>query len=131
VALSRHIPLALGMNPVRSAVLLLALLCACHSGSERGGADRLVFVYQPLGDDERPLEQLLDGFRRSHPEVTLEKQLIPSASDVAHQYFLTALEGGSTAFDVFVVDVVWVPEFARAGWIAELSDAFPAETLRR
>jgi multiple sugar transport system substrate-binding protein len=31
---------------------------------------------------------------------------------------------------VFVADVVWVPEFARAGWTADLSDAFPVATLR-
>src|SRR3954454_7997057 len=46
--------------------------------------------------------------------------------------FLTALEGGADEFDVFPIDVVWAPEFARAGWLADLSAAFPpAQLLRR
>ena len=34
-------------------------------------------------------------------------------------------------FDLFVVDTIWVGEFARAGWIADLSQAFPPDVLRR
>ncbi len=43
---------------------------------------------------------------------------------------VTALEGGSGDFDVFPIDVIWAPEFARAGWLADLSDAFPLQQLR-
>jgi multiple sugar transport system substrate-binding protein len=57
-------------------------------------------------------------------------EILPNDTDAAHQYFLTALEGGA-AFDVFVVDIIWVQEFARAGWIADISDAFPSELIRR
>lgn len=93
------------------------------------GQVRLVFVHQPLWGDPARFEALLDGFRRDHPGVTLETQLLPNDSDVAHQYFLTSLEGGGADFDVLVADVVWVPEFARAGWIAELSTDFPPAAL--
>src|SRR5581483_5772578 len=41
-----------------------------------------------------------------------------------------ALEGGASDFDVFPIDVVWAPEFAKAGWLADLSGAFPVERLR-
>lgn len=58
-------------------------------------------------------------------------ELLPSAPGAVHQYYLTALEGGSQDFDVFIIDVIWVAEFARAGWIAELTDAFPPDLLRR
>jgi multiple sugar transport system substrate-binding protein len=34
-------------------------------------------------------------------------------------------------FDVLLVDVIWVAELARAGWIADLSLAFPPEHVRR
>lgn len=113
-----------------AALTVVLLLAACSRSSLEGGGDKLVFVYQPLGSDPRPLQELIDGYSALHPEVTLELQLIPNASDVAHQYFLTALEGGSTAFDVFVIDTVWVSEFARAGWIADLTGAFPPQRLQ-
>lgn len=111
--------------------MLFAALClaACprSSSAPAPGRTRLVFVHQPLWGDPAPFTALLDAFRRAHPEIELETQLLPNDSDVAHQYFLTSLEGGSANLDVFVADVVWVPEFARAGWIAELTDVFPLD----
>jgi multiple sugar transport system substrate-binding protein len=76
------------------------------------------------------MRRLLADFERAHPDVEVASELLPNDSDIAHQYFLTALEAGAD-FDVFVVDTIWVQEFARAGWIADLSDAFPGETIRR
>jgi len=90
---------------------------------------RLHFLHQPLWGDTAPFVALLDEFRRAHPEVTLVARTVPSASDVLHQYLLTTLEGGGDA-DVLIADIVWVPEFARAGWIADLSAAFPVASLR-
>jgi multiple sugar transport system substrate-binding protein len=84
-----------------------------------------------LGANPAPLRQLLSAYERKHPEVEVIPETLPNASDIAHQYFLTALEGGSQDFDVLVVDLIWVQEFARAGWIADLSDSFPGELIRR
>lgn len=120
------------------ALLLTSLgLAACHrdDGGVAGGGGvnrvRLVFIHQPLWGEAAPFDTLLAEFRRDHPEVELTTQLLPNASDVAHQFFLTALEGRSTDFDVLVVDVIWVAEFARAGWILDLSPEVPPEELRR
>lgn len=89
-----------------------------------------MFVHQPLWGDPTQFDALLDEFRRAHPELALETQLLPNDADVSHQYFLTALEGHAE-LDVLVADVVWVPEFARAGWIADLSADFPKEELAK
>jgi multiple sugar transport system substrate-binding protein len=89
-----------------------------------------VFVHQPLWGDPTTFDSLLEEFRRSHPSIALETQLLPNDADVSHQYFLTALEGRAEV-DVLVADVVWVPEFARAGWIADLSSDFPRAELER
>jgi multiple sugar transport system substrate-binding protein len=114
-------------------LLLLCLLAACarqrEEGAPGGGRTRLVFKHQPLWGEPGPFRELLAGFERDNPDVELVTQTLPNSSDLAHQYFLTALEGGASDFDVFVVDVVWVPEFARAGWVADISDAFPAKAL--
>ncbi|HEY0881707.1 MAG TPA: extracellular solute-binding protein, partial [Archangium sp.] len=111
--------------------MLCTALClaACSRDSRvpASGQTRVVFVHQPLWGDPAPFTALLDDFRRAHPEIALETQLLPNDSDVAHQYFLTSLEGGSADLDVFVADVVWVPEFARAGWIVDLTEAFPLD----
>jgi multiple sugar transport system substrate-binding protein len=95
------------------------------------GPVRLVLQHQPFLGDPAPLQRLFAGFERDNPGVDLVAELLPSAPGAVHQYYLTALEGGSRDFDVFILDVIWVAEFARAGWIADLTAAFPPDLLRR
>lgn len=110
--------------------------CAGRAGDGRDdvrppGKIRIVFKHQPLWGEPAPFRDLLSAFEREAGDVEVVTEPLPNASDVVHQFFLTALEGGARDFDVFVVDVVWVAEFARAGWIADLSGAFPPAALRR
>ena len=62
--------------------------------------------------------------------MEVELQAIPNAADLAHQLLVTSLGAGGEDIDVFVLDVVWAAEFARAGWLADLSDAFPPARVR-
>jgi multiple sugar transport system substrate-binding protein len=118
------------------AALSLALLgCrlerAGPASSVEGGRTRLVFKHQPLWGDPSAFRELIASFERANPEVEVVTELIPNASDLAHQYYVTALEGGAQDIDVMVIDVIWAPEFARAGWLADLTTWFPPEDLRK
>lgn len=115
---------------MRTLLLSALVLLSCSKKEPvKDGRTPLVFVFQPLGGTTTAFDALLDDFRKEHPDVALTTQLLPNNSDVAHQYFVTSLEGGTQQFDVLVTDVVWTPEFARAGWISDLSDAFPSHAL--
>jgi multiple sugar transport system substrate-binding protein len=107
-------------------------LCALALGCSRPRDDgaQLVLKHQPLWGDPAPFHALLDEFRRDNPGISLRTETLPNGSDIAREMFVTSLEGGSSDFDVFPIDVVWAPEFARAGWLADLSGAFPPERLR-
>lgn len=98
-------------------------------GERPEGPPRVVLKHQPFGGDPAVLRGLIARFERDHG-VTVVTEALPSASDVVHQFFLTALDGGARDFDVFIVDVVWTAELARAGWIADLSAAFPPQDVR-
>jgi multiple sugar transport system substrate-binding protein len=104
--------------------------CRSRTSSRDRDERTVVFKHQPLWGDPAPFRARLAAFERSKG-VRVVTEVLPNASDVLHQYYLTSLEGGATDFDVLVIDVVWVAEFARAGWIADLSDAFPPDVLRR
>ena len=94
------------------------------------GPVRLVFKHHPLGDPA-PLRRLCASFEAAHPGVEVVTQILPNAPGAVHQYLLTSLEGRTREFDVFLADVIWVAELARAGWVADLSGDFPAERIRR
>jgi multiple sugar transport system substrate-binding protein len=121
----------------RRALTLLAASALAACGRPKDDAARpagpipLVLKHQPLWGSPAAFRSLLARFEQKHPGVQVLTEALPSASDVVHQYFLTALEGGARDFDVFVVDVVWTAELARAGWIADLSGAFPPDQIRR
>jgi multiple sugar transport system substrate-binding protein len=111
-----------------------ALLCgsaaaaaACRREPRDGGF--VVFKHQPLWGNPEPFRAMLSAFER-RAGVRVVSEALPNASDVVHQYYVTALEGAAD-FDVLVADVVWVAEFARAGWILDLSSAFPPDDVRR
>ncbi len=112
-------------------VLIGALACPGRSPREVAPAKvRIVLKYGPLWGPPRPFHELLAAFERANPDVDVVAEPMPNASDLAHQLFVTALEGGAADLDVIVIDVIWTAEFARAGWIADLSQAFPPERLR-
>jgi multiple sugar transport system substrate-binding protein len=112
-------------------VLFGALACSDRSPREEGaGKVRIVLKYGPLWGPPRPFHDLLSAFERANPGVDVVAEPMPNASDLAHQLFVTALEGGAADLDVIVIDVIWTAEFARAGWIADLSRAFPPDELR-
>lgn len=117
------------MRALLTFTIIVCFGCARAPAPQPTAAVRIVFVHQPLWGDPTPFNELLDTFRREHPHIELVTQLLPNDSDVSHQYFLTSLEGQGADFDVLVADVVWVPEFARAGWISDLSADFPQAEL--
>ena len=51
----------------------------------------------------------------------VRSESLPASSDDQHQFYVINLEGGSAGLDVMMLDVIWVPEFARAGWLMDLS----------
>jgi multiple sugar transport system substrate-binding protein len=81
----------------------------------------LVFKHPRLLSREEPLRALLDEFRRAHPSVDLREEILPSSSDQQHLFYVTNLEAGAMDFDIFALDIIWVPEFARAGWLYDLT----------
>ena len=63
--------------------------------------------------------------------MRVQAEALPWNSDEQRQFFVINLEGDSPGFDVMMLDVIWVPEFARAGWLLDLTPEARAERARR
>jgi multiple sugar transport system substrate-binding protein len=113
-------------------VLLLFLLAffSCTRGDQPavdGGRRTIVFKHGKLSGDPAAFQEILRRFEREHPGVTVKDEVLPSSTDEQHQFYVINLEGESAGFDVFSMDVIWVPEFARAGWLRDLSGLLGSE----
>jgi multiple sugar transport system substrate-binding protein len=109
-----------------SAVALFFLSGGCTtSGRDDNGAGIVVFKHGKIAGDPAAFRQLLDRFEKEHPGIKVRDETLPSSTDEQHQFYVINLEGGSGDFDVLSMDVIWVPEFARAGWLTDLSGILP------
>jgi trehalose/maltose transport system substrate-binding protein len=101
-------------------VALVLALGGCGAGRE-GELVTLVFKYARILGNADPLPELLRTFEAAHPGVRVKGEALPWASDDQHQFYTINLEGQSPGFDVMMLDCIWVPEFARAGWLLDLT----------
>jgi multiple sugar transport system substrate-binding protein len=120
------------MRRIAAAVAGLLLLAGCGTEPRRDGAITLVFKHARMfGND--PVPRLVAAFEARHPGVRVRTEALGSGSDEQHQFLVINLEGtrGSRGpgFDVMMLDVIWVPEFARAGWLLDLTPALSPDEL--
>ncbi|RMD68778.1 MAG: extracellular solute-binding protein, partial [Gammaproteobacteria bacterium] len=109
---------------IRGWWLALALFLA-GCGQESGDRITLVFKHGKVVGDPAPLQALLREFEERHPKIRVRDEMLPSSTDEQHQFYVLNLEGRSADFDVFALDVIWVPEFAHAGWLRDISHLLP------
>lgn len=107
---------------------LSAAVSACAQTSPPDTGTTLVFKHGKLAARPGAIAAILREFERRHPGVIVREEVLPSASDQQHQFYAVNLESRSPGFDLLAADIIWVQEFARAGWIRNLDDIVsPAE----
>jgi trehalose/maltose transport system substrate-binding protein len=105
-----------------------ALLAALWLPAPRAEpAVTLVFKHAKLFGDPAAFARLIGEFERANPGIRVVQQALPSSSDAQHQFYAINLQARSRAFDVLALDVIWVAEFARAGWLRDLSGLLPPD----
>lgn len=107
--------------------LILALsgcLNNCRSGKEEP-VSTIVFKHGKIAGDQTVFRQLLDSFEKEHSGLKVKDETLPASTDEQHQFYVINLEGESRDFDVLSMDVIWVPEFAKAGWLRNMTHLLP------
>ncbi len=86
----------------------------------------IVFKHGKLASGTGMLGEVLREFETRMPGLRVREELLPASTDQQHQFFAMNLEGQTPAFDVLAADVIWVQEFAKAGWIRNVDLLLPA-----
>lgn len=109
------------------ALFLLAISCGQKSNKsgQAGNDSTIVFKHFKLANARAQFKKAIQEFERQNPGLHVREEILPSNSNSQHQYYVTSLEAGSVDFDVFLIDVIWTPEFSLAGWLEDLSPLLP------
>ena len=93
--------------------------------SSQEATTRLTFSGSALGPEADVVRRQLARFAERHPEVRVELQVTPDSADQRHQLFVQWLNAHASTPDVLQLDVIWIAEFAAAGWILPLDGFEP------
>jgi multiple sugar transport system substrate-binding protein len=97
------------------------VLAGCTERGAASGPVTVVFKHAKLLGPVDPMPQLLAEFQSAHPGIRVKAEALPWSSDEQRQFLVINLEGGNPGFDAMMLDCIWVPEFARAGWLLDLT----------
>ncbi len=108
-------------------LLLVTMLCllpftaGCQSHKPANDGVTVVFKHGKIAGDPAEFRKLLDLFERENSGIRVRDETLPASTDEQHQFYAINLDSRTTDFDVLSLDVIWVPEFARAGWLRDVT----------
>ena len=71
-------------------------------------------------------DEIFRIFEAGNPDIEVARETGPHSSTAFHDLLTQKLKNRSEDVDVFLMDVIWPPEFAAAGWAAPLDEMFLA-----
>jgi multiple sugar transport system substrate-binding protein len=118
-----------GLGAVAAAGAAAPALAACGSSSSgaaaSGGKTTITFASAKFFA-KSTIGQMVQEYNDSQKHVNVQFQELPtpSQSTEVHQQLVQSLSARDGSIDVFTGDIIWISEFAGAGWSAPLDDYF-------
>jgi multiple sugar transport system substrate-binding protein len=111
----------------RGVALLLLVGLLFVSCGRRGatGVAQLNVLMEP--DGTGVWHELFRDFHEQHPNIEVNLIEGTAATNAREDAYATSFLSGETIYDLVHADIVWVPKFAAAGWLEDLTDRWPRE----
>lgn len=110
-------------------VLTVFLTSGCTNKPE-GGKTIIRFVTWKPNIPEA-WDEIFRIFKEENPDIVLETEVGPHSSTAFHDLLTQKLKNKSRDVDLFLMDVIWPPEFAAAGWAMPLGEFFPPDEQKK
>ncbi|WP_075859753.1 ABC transporter substrate-binding protein [Carboxydothermus pertinax] len=100
-------------------ILFLTLgLSGC--GKKEAGPVTLNALYmKQAGYSEDDIRQMTEAFMKENPNIKVNLTFVPY--EALHDKIVTSAAAGTGGFDVALVDCIWTPELAQAGFIKDIT----------
>lgn len=79
--------------------------------------------------DVKPFPPVIAEFERQNPGIKINIVEGPNASNLVEDLYSSAFLLGDSPYDLLNMDITWVPKFAAAGWLQDISDIIPQSEL--
>ena len=79
-------------------------------------------TFVSANDQTGALDDMIAAFNEVYPNVVVNHESLPGASDDIKESLMTSLAAGDSSPDVFECDIIWVSQFAAAGWLEDVTD---------
>ena len=119
------------MKTVRSilfaliAIVLIASIVGCQPKPAAGPATIHVLAMEQAGPTVDEMNAIVGEFNKANPDIKVEIEYV--AYDALHDKITTAMASNPPAYDVFLVDDIWYAEFAKAGYVLDVTDRVSKE----
>ncbi|WP_067900264.1 ABC transporter substrate-binding protein [Nocardia vaccinii] len=118
-----------GKTAAAMAAAAVPTLAGCGAGATPGGRTEITFACAKFFA-QKTIGAIVDEYNaaQSRVFVKLRELPTPNQSTQVHQQLVRSLSQRDGDIDVYTADIVWIAEFAAAGWSARLDDAIPPAT---
>lgn len=79
--------------------------------------------------DAAQARSVVTAFEAENPDIKLDVIEGPNATNLIEDLYTSSFLLGDSPYDLVVMDVIWLPKFAAAGWLVDLTDQIPLEEL--
>lgn len=105
-------------------LVALGLAVSCQAGSST-----ITLTMALSGIESVRWQPVIAEFERQHPDIRIALVEAHESTDDLEAIYADAFEQGNPTFDLVYADIIWVPRFAAAGWLLDISDRPSAEDL--
>lgn len=112
-------------------LLLLALLVStagCAAPKEAAVKNVKVLTMQQAGPTTEEMDAIVAKFNEANPDIKVEIEYV--SYDALHDKIATSLATTPPAYDVILVDDIWYAEFAKNGYVWDVTDKVDAATQK-
>lgn len=79
--------------------------------------------------DAQAGQSIAREFESRNPGIKIDVVEGPNASNLVEDLYTSSFLLGDSPYDLVLMDVIWLPKFAAAGWLLDLTDRIPPDQL--
>ena len=107
-------------------VALLVSLTACGAAQDTGPKTVKVLTMQQAGPTPEEMNAIVAKFNEANPTIKVEIEYV--SYDALHDKITTAMATNPPAYDVVLVDDIWYAEFAKNGYLWDVTKVVDDKT---